>query len=87
VLQAVEYLADADSGEPPGAAAADAIPALDVAEQLLLAVAAGVLAQAARISLRAAFPSFPSGRRITTAPAASVLIAASLTALAVRGMG
>lgn len=74
-------------GPAVGAAAADAIPALDVAEPLLLAVAVGVLAQAAIISLRSAFPSLPARRRITTAPAAAVLVAASLTALAVYGVG
>jgi zinc transporter ZupT len=70
-----------------GAVAADAIPALDLAEPLLLAAAAGVLAQAARISLRAAYPRPLQALRSTTAPTAAVLVAALLTTLAVYGIG
>jgi hypothetical protein len=42
-----------------GAAITDAITSLHVAEPLLLAVAAGIVAQAARISLRVAFQPRP----------------------------
>jgi zinc transporter ZupT len=74
-------------GPAGGAVAADAIPALDIAEPLLLAIAAGVLAQAARISLHAAFRQAPSGWRLAITPAAAVVVSASLTALAVYGAG
>lgn len=74
-------------GPAVGAAAVAVIPALDIAEPLLLAVAVGVLAQAAVISLRSAFPSLPARRRITPGPALAMLVAASLTALAVYGVG
>lgn len=75
------------AGPAVGVALAGAVPALAVAEPLLLAVAAGVLAQAARISLRAAFRHASSGWRWTTAPAVAVAVSASLTALAVYGAG
>jgi len=82
------WLAVMCAGPAIGGATADAIPVLDVAEPLLLAVAAGVLTQAARISLRAAFPSpTPGITRITPLPAIALLTAASLTALAVYGVG
>lgn len=82
------WLAVMCAGPAIGAATADAIPALGVAEPLLLAVAAGVLAQAARISLRAALASPAPGRpRITPPPVIALLTAASLTALAVYGTG
>lgn len=83
----VGWLAVMCIGPAVGAVVADALPALDVAEPLLLAVAAGVLAQAARISLRAAFPRQSLNLRLATAPAAAVLVAASVTALAVYGGG
>ena len=68
----------------PGALAVAALPVLTVVEPFLLAVAAGVLAQAARISLRAAFPARRSGWRPAPAPALSLVVAASLTAVAVH---
>ncbi len=82
------WLAVMCAGPAIGAAAAAAIPALDVAEPLLLAVAAGVLAQAARTSLRAALPSPAPGRpRITPLPMIALLTTASLTTLAIYGAG
>ncbi len=69
-----------------GAVAADALPSLGVVEPLLLAVAAGILAQAARISLRAAFPR-RAGWRLSPAPAAATIVSATLTALAVYAAG
>jgi zinc transporter ZupT len=81
------WLAVMSIGPAIGAIAADAIPALLIAEPLLLAVAAGVLAQAARISLRAAFQHRRSGMRVMTAPAAAIVVSAAVTALAVYGVG
>jgi zinc transporter ZupT len=75
-------------GPVVGALAVTAIPALAVAEPFLLALAAGVLAQAARISLRAAFPRRLSGGwRLTPAPALALVTAASVTAVAVHLVG
>lgn len=56
-------------------------------EPVFLALAAGVLAQAARISLDAAIPRAPAGRRPAPRIAAAVLVAAVVTALAVRVAG
>jgi hypothetical protein len=70
-----------------GAAATDtfAIPA--AAEPVLLAVAAGVLAQAARVSLRAAFRGLRPTRLLLSRPAAATTMAAIVTALAVHLAG
>jgi zinc transporter ZupT len=70
-----------------GAAAADAVPVPVAAEPVLLAVAAGVLAQAARVSLRAAFRGLPPTRLLLSGPAAASTIAAIATVLAVYGAG
>lgn len=70
-----------------GAVAVNAIPALAVAEPFLLALAAGVLGQAAWISLRAAFPRQLSSRRLSAAPTLALVVAASLTAVAVHLAG
>ena len=70
-----------------GAAAADAFPVPMAAEPLLLAVAAGVLAQAARVSLRAAFRGLRPARLFLSLPAATTTMAAILTALAVHAVG
>lgn len=56
-----------------------AVPA--AAEPVLLAVAAGVLGQAARVSLSAAFA------RAVSAPAAATMLAAVITTAAVHGAG
>ena len=62
-----------------GAAAADAFPVPAAAEPVLLAVAAGVLAQAARISLRAAFRGLRPARLLLSRPAAATTMAAIVT--------
>lgn len=67
------------------AAAGSRIPA--VAQPVLLAVAAGVLAQAARVSLRAAFQRPHPGRVFISRPAAALAVAAAVTVLAVRAIG
>jgi zinc transporter ZupT len=70
-----------------GAAATDtfAIPA--AAEPVLLAVAAGVLAQAAQVSLRAAFRGLRPTRLLLSRTAAATTMAAIVTALAVHVAG
>jgi len=70
-----------------GAAAAEIRPVPAGAEPLLLAVAAGVLGQAARVSLAAALRHVRLARITAWSPAAAALIAAAVTALAVRGAG
>lgn len=70
-----------------GAAAAGLRPVPAGAEPLLLAVAAGVLGQAARVSLAAAVRHARPVRVALSRPAAAALIAAAVTALAVRGAG
>jgi hypothetical protein len=75
------------AGPVLGALAVSAIPELAVAEPFLLALAAGVLAQAARISLRAAFPRRQVGWRPSAAPVLALVLAASVTAVAVRLIG
>jgi ZIP family zinc transporter len=81
------WLAVMCSAPAVGAVTADAVPAVQVAEPLLMAVATGVLAQAARVSFRAALLRRPAGRHLTTAPVAAAAVSASLTALAVYGVG
>jgi len=70
-----------------GAAATGAFPLPEAAEPVLLAVAAGVLAQAARVSLRAAFRGPRPVRLLVSRPAATATMAAIITALAVHGAG
>jgi zinc transporter ZupT len=70
-----------------GAAAADAVPIPVAAEPVLLAVTAGVLAQAARVSLRAAFRGLQPTRLLLSGPAAASTMAAIATVLAVYGAG
>ena len=70
-----------------GAAAAGAWPVPDAAEPVLLAMAAGVLAQAARVSLRAAFHGQRPARLLLSRPAATTTMAAIITALAVHTVG
>jgi zinc transporter ZupT len=57
------------------------------AEPVLLALAAGVLGQAARVSFAAAFRDVRLPRLVTSSPAAATLAAAIVTTLAVRGVG
>jgi zinc transporter ZupT len=70
-----------------GAAAASAFPVPAAAEPLLLAVAAGVLAQAARVSLRAAFRGLQPTRLLLSRAAATTAMAAVVTVLAVHAAG
>jgi zinc transporter ZupT len=70
-----------------GAAAADAFEVPAAAEPVLLAVAAGVLAQAARASLRAAFRGPRTDRLPLAHPVAATTMAAIVTALAVHAAG
>jgi len=53
---------------------------------VLLAVAAGVLGQAARVSLRAAFRGLRPARLPLSRPAAATTMAAIVTVLAVHGV-
>ena len=69
-----------------GAALADALPVPEAAEPVLLAMAAGILAQAARVSLRAAFRGLRPARLLLSRPAATTTMAAILTVLAVKGV-
>jgi zinc transporter ZupT len=71
------------SGSPIlGAVAAGAFPVPQATEPVLLALAAGVIAQAAWVSLRAAFHGVRTSRREMSHTAATVAIAAVITALA-----
>jgi zinc transporter ZupT len=57
------------------------------AEPILLALAAGILGQAARVSFAAAFRDVRLPRLVTSSPAAATLAAVIVTTLAVRGVG
>jgi zinc transporter ZupT len=70
-----------------GAAVAEAWSFPPAAEPVLLAVAAGVLAQAAIVSLAAAFRHVQPARIMLSRPAAATILAAAVTVLAVRGAG
>jgi len=70
-----------------GAAVTDAFPVPETAEPVLVAVAAGVLGQAAWVSLSAAFGGLRPTRLLLSAPAAATTTAAVVTVLAVRGIG
>jgi len=70
-----------------GAAITEIWPFPARVEPVLLAVAAGVLAQAARVSLAAAFRQVRLARIAVSSPAAAALIAAVVTTLAVHGAG
>jgi zinc transporter ZupT len=70
-----------------GAAAGGAFPIPAAAEPVLLALAAGILAQAARISLRAAFHGLRTSPLPLTHTAAVATTAAIITALAVHAAG
>lgn len=69
-----------------GAAVADASSIPEAVEPVLLAVAAGVLAQAAWVSLRAAFRGLRPARLLLSAPAATTTMAAVVTVLAVHAV-
>ena len=70
-----------------GAAAASTFPVPAAAEPLLLALATGILAQAARVSLRAAFRGLRPARLLLSLPAATTIMAAIVTAVAVHAAG
>jgi ZIP family zinc transporter len=70
-----------------GAAITEIWPFPPRVEPVLLAVAAGVLGQAARVSLGAAFHQVRLARIAVSSPAAATLIAAVVTTLAVHGAG
>ncbi|HEY2268567.1 MAG TPA: hypothetical protein VGI96_38540 [Streptosporangiaceae bacterium] len=70
-----------------GAVVADAFPVPEVAEPVLVAAAAGVLVQAALVSLRAAFRGLRPRQLVVSRPAAVTTTAAVVTILAVYGAG
>src|SRR5215475_10209748 len=69
-----------------GAGVADVLAVPDAAEPILLAVAAGILAQAAWMSLRTAFSGLRHSRLLLVRPTATTAVAAAITVLAVRGV-
>lgn len=69
------------------AAATGAFSVPEAAEPVLLALAAGVISQAAWLSLRAAFHGLRTGRLLLSHPAAATTMAAVVTALAVHTVG
>ena len=70
-----------------GAVIADAFPVPQVAEPVLVATAAGILAQAALVSLRAAFRGLRPRQLLVSRPAAVTATAAVVTVLAAYGAG
>jgi len=70
-----------------GAAATGTFRVPGAAEPVLLALAAGVLAQAARVSLRAAFRGLRPARLLLSRPAVTTTMTAIVTALAVHAVG
>jgi len=70
-----------------GAAVAGAFSIPAAAEPVLLALAAGILAQATRVSLRAAFRGLRPARLLLSQPAAATVTAAILTTVAVHLTG
>jgi zinc transporter ZupT len=70
-----------------GAVITRAFPVPAAAQPVLLSAAAGVLGQAAWVSLRAVFGRVPASRASPSGPATALLATALITALAVRGVG
>jgi zinc transporter ZupT len=70
-----------------GAVIAEVRPVSPSIEPVLLAIAAGVLGQAARVSLAAAFRHVRLAKVVLSTPAAATMIAAAVTLVAVRGVG
>jgi len=70
-----------------GAGTADVLAIPDAAEPVLLAVAAGILIQAAWMSLRTAFSGLSHNWLLLLRPFATSAMAAAVTVLAVRGVG
>jgi ZIP family zinc transporter len=82
------WLAGSHERQPdPWPVAAGAFPLAQATEPVLLALAAGVIAEAAWASLRAALHSVHTRRRGLSHTAATVAIAAIVTALAVNTAG
>lgn len=80
------WLAVLCAGTVGGAGVADASPIPDAVSPLLVAAAAGIIVQAARISLRGAFREFRPRNSVTSAVAATVT-AAAVAAVAVHLAG
>ena len=85
--QRVGWLAVMCASPAAGAALAMAWPFPHTLQPVLLAVAAGVLGQAARVSLSAAFQRAHPVRLAMASPAVATLVAAAGTALAVHLAG
>jgi zinc transporter ZupT len=85
--QRVRWLAIMCASPAAGATLAVAWPFPATVRPVLLAVAAGVLGQAARVSLGAAFLRARPARLAIASPAAAALVAAASTALAVHLAG
>jgi zinc transporter ZupT len=83
----VGWLAVLSLSPVAGAAAAGAVGVPAAAGPVLLALAAGVLGQAARVSLRVAFHGLHPARLLFSHPAAATTMAAVLTAVAVHVAG
>jgi len=64
-----------------------AYPVPEAARPALLALAGGILAQAARVSLKAAGHDLSPGRFLVSGPAAATTMAAAITMLAVHAAG
>jgi ZIP family zinc transporter len=85
--QRVRWLAIMCASPAAGAALAVAWPFPATVQPVMLAVAAGVLGQAARVSLSGAFRQARPVRLAMASPAAATLVAAASTALAVHLAG
>ena len=85
--QRVRWLAIMCASPAVGATLAVAWPFPATVQPVLLALAAGVLGQAARVSLSAAFQRARPVRLAMASPAAATLVAAASTALAVHLAG
>jgi zinc transporter ZupT len=85
--RAAAWLAAMCASPVVGALVTSAYPVPAAVEPVLLALAGGVLAQAGRISLRAACRDLPAGRFLVSRPAAASTLAAAITVLAVHAVG
>jgi zinc transporter ZupT len=84
---AARWLAAMCASPVIGVVVTNAYPLPPAAGPLLLALAGGVLAQAARVSLRAARHGLAPARFLFSGPAAATTVAAAITMLAVRAAG
>lgn len=85
--RAAAWLAAMCVGPVAGVLLTKAFPLPTAAGPVLLALAGGVLAQAARVSLRAACHNLRPGRLVFSGPAAATTVAAAITVLAVHAAG